>query len=245
MKKGLAYAIAALIGSAVGAGVTYFVMKEENKKVLERELQSEHDAVEMIYKLKYENDCSDIRVANKKLSEKVRELEEQIKCESPVEYAKKHNLIEKSSLDQEPPKSGWNIFDDPKIKEETAKRNRELGIVTSDEIRERRMKEMEKDADLAFTKYVGDTPYIISVEEWNLTPDDYGVATFYYTSDNFLVDEDRDVVDEAASLIGEGTLNMLKTYAAHEAYVRNDTIMMDYEILLIDDTLEELQAATY
>ena len=83
--------------------------------------------------------------------------------------------------------------------------------------------------------------YIISPDDFN-TLDGFKVATFYYSADNQVLDEDCEVLSdsEIVRTIGHDPYGHFGEYEDSSVYVRNEQLMCDYEILLSLQTAAEL-----
>lgn len=83
--------------------------------------------------------------------------------------------------------------------------------------------------------------FVISPDEYN-TIDGFDTATFYYSSDNYLLNSDYEIVpdDEMKCLIGHDPYGHFGEYEDDSVYVRNLDLMRDYEILLSMKTCEEI-----
>ena len=72
-----------------------------------------------------------------------------------------------------------------------------------------------------------------------ITPDefgdeDYDQVTYYYYNDGIVANEDGERVIDLEEKIGDG-LDHIGEYEADSAYMRNDNLETDYEILSIDE----------
>ena len=78
-------------------------------------------------------------------------------------------------------------------------------------------------------------PYVIDYEEYMDGPEDYELqALYYYSVDRVLCEDDDAIVEDEEELVGfdyEDVLDMQTT-----AWVRNDTLMVLYEIHRIDES---------
>lgn len=76
-----------------------------------------------------------------------------------------------------------------------------------------------------------DRPYVISPDEFGDYPD-YETISLTYYNDKVLTDEYNEIVDDIDDLIGEDSLNHFGEYEDDSVFVRNDSLKVDYEILL-------------
>ena len=72
-----------------------------------------------------------------------------------------------------------------------------------------------------------------------ITPDefgdeDYDQVTYYYYNDGIVANEDGERIIDLEEKIGDG-LDHIGEYEADSAYMRNDSLETDYEILSIDE----------
>lgn len=72
-----------------------------------------------------------------------------------------------------------------------------------------------------------------------ITPDefgdeDYDQVTYYYYNDGIVANEDGERIIDLEEKIGDG-LDHIGEYEADSAYMRNDNLEIDYEILSIDE----------
>lgn len=87
--------------------------------------------------------------------------------------------------------------------------------------------------------------YTISPDEYN-TLDDYRSETYYYSADNYLLNDDcTEVVSdsEMERTIGRDPYGSFGEYEDDAVHVRNDILKCDYEILLSLKTREEIMEA--
>lgn len=93
----------------------------------------------------------------------------------------------------------------------------------------------EEFARRRYENQVSGKPYCIEYDEWEDLPDEYDKQVlFYYSEDRVLCEEDDSIVEEEEELVGldyEDVLSMQTT-----AWVRNDTLMIGYEICRVDDS---------
>ena len=90
-----------------------------------------------------------------------------------------------------------------------------------------------------------DNIYTISPDEYN-TLEDYRSETYYYSADNFLLNDDcTEVVSdsEMERTIGRDPYGSFGEYEDDAVHVRNDDLKCDYEILLSLKTCEEIMEA--
>lgn len=84
--------------------------------------------------------------------------------------------------------------------------------------------------------------YSIPPDEFNIL-DDYNTTTFYYSSDNYLLDSDYKILDDAdiRETIGRDPFGMFGEYEDDSVHIRNELKKIDYEILLSEKTCAEIQ----
>ena len=73
-------------------------------------------------------------------------------------------------------------------------------------------------------------PYVIDPEEYG-EDDDYETLTLTYYSDDVLVDEDDEPVENREEVIGNESLKRFGEFEADAVFVRNERLKCDYEIL--------------
>lgn len=81
-------------------------------------------------------------------------------------------------------------------------------------------------------------PYVITPDEFGEF-DDYEALYFTYTSDDHLLDDGDEHVDNPDEIIGSENLAQIGLYENNVLHVRNDVKKIDYEILRVLDTYEE------
>lgn len=142
------------------------------------------------------------------------------------------------------------------VKEVFAKREPEI-TETKDVIREKAFNAKEKPniveyaaklREQGYTNYAGvepesnkeeaseesmdiDTPYVIPPEEFGEF-DDYEKIGLTYYADQVLTDEDDELVEDIEDTVGFESLSHFGEYEDDSAFVRNDRLRCDYEILL-------------
>lgn len=79
-------------------------------------------------------------------------------------------------------------------------------------------------------------PYEISIDEFE-EDNDFSKTTLEYYKNNVLIDEDGDEITNPGSIIGSGVLKNLMV-SKDTAYVRNESLEIDYEIVYIDERYE-------
>lgn len=93
----------------------------------------------------------------------------------------------------------------------------------------------EEFAKRRYENQISGKPYCIDYDEWEDLPEEYDKQyLFYYSEDRVLCEDDDSIVEEEEELVGfdyEDVLSMQTT-----AWVRNDTLMIGYEICRIDDS---------
>lgn len=84
--------------------------------------------------------------------------------------------------------------------------------------------------------------YVISPDEFN-TLDGFSSETWYYSSDNYVLDADYEVVSDSdiARTIGHDPCGHFGEYEDDSVCIRNEELMCDYEILLSMKTCREIQ----
>lgn len=81
-------------------------------------------------------------------------------------------------------------------------------------------------------KNMGDTPYVISPEEFGTLDGYEEVSLNYYEGDEILTDDFDNPIINVVELVGEDFADHFGEYEDDSVFVRNDRIKTDYEILL-------------
>lgn len=79
-------------------------------------------------------------------------------------------------------------------------------------------------------------PYEISVDEFE-EDNGFSKSTLEYYKNNVLIDEDGDEITNPGSIIGSGVLKQL-LISNDIAYVRNESLEIDYEIIFVGENYE-------
>ena len=74
-------------------------------------------------------------------------------------------------------------------------------------------------------------PYVISPDEFGEL-DDYDEISLTFYSDQFLADDDDELVENVDRVVGAESLNHFGEYEDDSVFVRNDRLKADFEILL-------------
>ena len=74
-------------------------------------------------------------------------------------------------------------------------------------------------------------PYVISPDEFGEI-EEYETRSLVYYSDKILTDDDNNIIDDVEDVVGCDSLNHFGEYEDDSVFVRNDHLMIDYEILL-------------
>lgn len=82
-------------------------------------------------------------------------------------------------------------------------------------------------------------PYEIDAEEFE-EDNDFSKSTLEYFKNNVLIDEDGSEITNPGSIIGSGVLKSL-LYSKSVAYVRNESLEIDYEIVYVDENYERYE----
>lgn len=82
-------------------------------------------------------------------------------------------------------------------------------------------------------------PYEITVEEFE-EDNDFSKSTLEYFKNNVLIDEDGSEITNPGSIIGSGVLKNLLV-SKDTAYVRNESLEIDYEIIYVGENYERYE----
>lgn len=85
-----------------------------------------------------------------------------------------------------------------------------------------------------------DRPYVINAEEYGEEVG-YDTMTLTYFADKVLVDDLDDIVENPDDVVGLDNLRIFEEFGASTVYVRNDVLMVDYEIMKDDFKYSDLQ----
>ena len=84
-------------------------------------------------------------------------------------------------------------------------------------------------------------PYVISPDEFGEL-DEHETAELTYYADGYLLDEDDEIIEDVAGMVGEDFASHFGEYEDDSVHVRNEYLLMDYEILRDERTLHEMIA---
>ena len=86
-----------------------------------------------------------------------------------------------------------------------------------------------------------DEPHVISIEEfYDPDYDHYDKIGLYYTSDGKLIDENNELVENPDEKVGKKFVNHFGDDEEDSAYIRNDKLETDYEIVREDESYSEV-----
>ena len=74
-------------------------------------------------------------------------------------------------------------------------------------------------------------PYVIEPDEFGEL-DDYGTISLTYYADQYLADENDELVEDVDDIVGTESLTHFGEFEDDSVFVRNDRLKCDYEILL-------------
>lgn len=86
-------------------------------------------------------------------------------------------------------------------------------------------------------------PYEITVDEFD-EDNGFSKSTLEYYKNNVLIDEDGDEITNPGSIIGSGVLKQL-LISNDVAYVRNESLEIDYEIIFVGENYERYEDDEY
>lgn len=84
-----------------------------------------------------------------------------------------------------------------------------------------------------------DKPYVITPQEFG-EYEDYEQISLTFFSDQIIVDDGYEILEDVDRVIGFDSLNHFGEYEDDSVYVRNDRLKCDYEILLDTRTYSEV-----
>lgn len=96
----------------------------------------------------------------------------------------------------------------------------------------------EDDEDEPETKIINKTvwPYEIDEQDFD-APNEYDKSTLEFYKNRILIDEDGSEITNPGAIVGDGILKHL-LLAGGKAYVRNEPLEIDYEIIFVDEEYE-------
>lgn len=151
---------------------------------------------------------------------------EKINCEEQVEEKIENEDIEEAPQVSEKDKTLYGS-----ILKESGYVNYNKYSNNKDEYKEKNEPESEIDPQ--------DRPYIINAEEYGEEPG-YDTVTLTYFADKVLVDDVDDIVEHVDAVVGFDNLKVFEEFGASSVYVRNDNLLVDYEILKDDFNYSDL-----
>lgn len=83
-------------------------------------------------------------------------------------------------------------------------------------------------------------PYVIMPEEYGEL-DEYETVSLVYYADGYLTDEQDIVIEDVDDVVGIDSLTHFGEYEDDSVFVRNDSVMTDYEILLDERNYEDVK----
>lgn len=99
--------------------------------------------------------------------------------------------------------------------------------------------EPKEDEDNAAEKQPSTSPYTIDQNDFGMN-EDYDVDSMLYHADDYLTDENNELIDNIEDSVGYECLNEFKESDTDVVYVRNDETKTDYEILKVDTNYKDL-----
>ena len=220
--KPIAYFLAGFVaGSALGAGIGYFLTEKKLRTRFDQELEAEVHAVKNQYRL--------IRKENITIDDVSPELATKIHdhLSKDPEYAKalSEEFGENREIAEARKEFGYS---------ENAQPGEERNLfrdaaVDPDEIE----KEPKTELDILKENRTADEPYIITIEEFS-SDKDYGkVLLCYYEGDDVVTDEANIVVPDVDRMIGNDALTNFGKFSGDMeiVYIRNERIDTDFEII--------------
>lgn len=210
-------------GAAVGAGVTYIVLKEKYK-FLEEDLEAYKAAEAFLNESDYETEEVDEEPINRK---EPRPLDNVSYAKVPLQHANRKN---KEDLDVV-------------VKERLGKMKTDVSnyIDTTIPFQEDSPPDGMPKAEEGYNNsYL--PPTVITLEEFTDEKDHFDKLTInYYAEDDTLVDEREDIITNVNALIGEDALLCFGESSDDPdvVYVRNERLSIDYEVIRINKSYQE------
>lgn len=97
----------------------------------------------------------------------------------------------------------------------------------------------EPKEDNTAEKQSGISPYVIDQNDFGMN-EDYNVDSMLYHADDYLTDENNELIDYIEDSVGYECLNKFKESDTDVVYVRNDETKTDYEILKVNTKYKDL-----
>lgn len=225
-KSVLTALISATTGALVGAGVTYLVVKQRLEAKYTNYANQEIEMVKRHYRMKHkEGEFStpestidalhpDAPVAEK---DRLKAFYEKLVEEQGYSEEEEDDVEEAESEDQT-----TNIFDLGVSDEEAGK---PIGHI---------LDPVETVVDSFYLNRDHRKPFVISIDEFNTTEDDFDkVSIAYYEDDDTLVDERESVITDIENIIGYDALGRFGDHSddSNIVYVRNVDLGSDFEVL--------------
>jgi hypothetical protein len=101
--------------------------------------------------------------------------------------------------------------------------------------------------DVNYNKPATGEPYVISVEEFSEGKENYDKSTiYYYEADETLADENEETITDVIATVGRDSLNAFGVNSGDDdiVYVRNEKIGIDYEVIRIKGSYQEIVLGT-
>lgn len=208
------------IGFIAGSIATYIIMKDEFERIADEEIESVRES----YKKRDES--------KQKTQENDTKKSEYL--ETFKEVTEKSGYFNYGSLASEAKKTETKKSDKkPVIESKPEKHNIFNDFEATDAEDEEDEKEEKYYRELSRpSEKESDKPYTITPELFVQDKKEYDKITLEYYDDGFLVEEiSSDIVSDIASVVGYDSLNKFGEYEEDVAYVRNDVLETDYEII--------------
>jgi hypothetical protein len=219
-----------LIGAGIGSAATYFLTKNKIEKAAneraDREVQSVKESYETLAEVR------DNRVRRETLEVARKEAKEQ--NEQQFEALVKD--LDYSVQGDEDDPVNWRVINN----DNTAARASIVEAHPDDEY----LEEMEEPEDQSLEaavvhhpvnpEYSSDTPYVISVEEFQHDRQDFDKTTItYYDLDDTLCDEREQPIPDVDYVVGRDSLEHFgdRSDDPNIVYVRNEKLGTDYEVM--------------
>lgn len=230
------YAVAFLGGLAVGAGGVYIY----GRRKYDKKVQEEVDAVARDYKLRevaLKGEIAELRA--------IREADEESKKPAEKKETKKFKTTEKPEINDilktyESDEPVEKVDVKPEKKKKSNKPKPKKKIDYDDHYEDEEDAETVKESKDAYNNFEHpevdsqDIPYSITPEQFSDEKEYYDKVTLlYYEEDDILATEyDEQVNAEAGTMVGLGFAEKFGEFEEDVAFIRNDRLGTDYEILL-------------
>lgn len=228
-------------GVAIGAGGAYLILRKKAEGTFEEELRKTRE----FYSSKEDKFVEEIDALQEKIEELTKTEPEQatLKEEKPVfksaEKPPLQSILEENGyLKKEEKADEKSPVETPLVKvnrkKKSSKPKPKKKIDYDDHYEDEDPEDEDHYNDFDHPEKVSDSPYSITPEQFTKENVFYDKAQFfYYEEDDILTDDmDEQMNAEISTTVGEDFRDHIGEYEPDVAYIRNDAMSSDYEILV-------------